>query len=56
MYIGLNLGTSSLKALLINPQQHIIDVANHALSVSRPRPGGSEQDPGNWVDAAKVAR
>lgn len=55
MYIGLDLGTSSLKAILINDDQAIL--AEHAvpLSVSRPRDGWSEQDPSQWFAATEVA-
>ncbi len=50
-YIGVDLGTSSLKCLLIDDAQHIIAQASTPLSVSRPHPGWSEQDPGSWITA-----
>lgn len=48
MYLGLDIGTSSVKAALFDDRQQLIGQASHALSVSRPRPGWSEQDPEDW--------
>ncbi|APE42802.1 xylulokinase [Sulfitobacter alexandrii] len=55
MYIGLDLGTSSLKAILIDDAQQVL--AEHAvpLTVQRPADGWSEQDPQSWCDAAVKA-
>jgi len=55
MYLGLDLGTSSLKALLIDESQTVIGSAEAALSVQRPHAGWSEQDPGDWIVAAGKA-
>jgi len=55
MYLGLDLGTSGVKALLIDGDQKIIGSANGSLDVSRPHPGWSEQDPEHWVRATKEA-
>jgi len=52
MYIGLDLGTSGLKALLIDGDQRVIDEASAPLDVQRPAPGWSEQDPADWIAAA----
>jgi xylulokinase len=54
-YIGLDLGTSSLKAILMDENQSVI--AEHAapLSVSRPYDGWSEQDPNSWIGALDMA-
>lgn len=54
-YLGLDLGTSGLKALLIDADQRVVASANASLSVSRPRPGWSEQDPASWIAAAEKA-
>ncbi|MCA8880120.1 MAG: xylulokinase [Rhodobacteraceae bacterium] len=51
MYIGLDLGTSGLKALLIDEAQKVVDEAHAALDVQRPHPGWSEQRPADWVTA-----
>lgn len=55
MYLGLDLGTSALKALLIAEDQQPLASASAPLSVTRPYPGWSEQEPGTWIDAARVA-
>ncbi|MDJ0686245.1 MAG: xylulokinase [Alphaproteobacteria bacterium] len=53
MYLGLDLGTSGLKGLLIDENQSIIAEASAALTVSRPADGWSEQDPAEWLAAAE---
>ncbi|MGY5801644.1 xylulokinase [Rhizobium sp. LEGMi12c] len=55
MYLGLDLGTSGVKAMLIDGNQKIIGSANGGLDVSRPHPGWSEQDPAHWVRATEEA-
>ncbi|SDX46033.1 xylulokinase [Roseicitreum antarcticum] len=55
MYLGLDLGTSGLRALLIDAGQRIIGSASAELSVARPHPGWSEQPPGDWIAAAETA-
>ena len=54
MYIGLDLGTSGLKGLLIDDQQAVIAEANAPLSNERPQDGWSEQDPASWLDACEA--
>ncbi len=54
MYLGLDLGTSGLKALVIDEAQGVIAQASAPLTVQRPRSGWSEQDPDSWIEAAKV--
>lgn len=55
MFIGIDLGTSSLKAILIDDHQTIIAEHSVPLSVERPHDGWSEQDPANWFTAAHEA-
>ncbi|MEM7439801.1 MAG: xylulokinase [Pseudomonadota bacterium] len=55
MYLGLDLGTSGVKALLIADDQRVLGSATGALSVSRPQSGWSEQDPTDWIEATRVA-
>jgi xylulokinase len=55
MHLGLDLGTSGLRALLIDDAQAVIGSAEAPLSVSRPHPGWSEQDPDAWIAAAEAA-
>lgn len=54
-FIGLDLGTSSLKAILIDGDQRTLAEHSVPLTVTRPHPGWSEQDPDQWFDAAKSA-
>jgi len=55
MYLGIDLGTSGVKAMLIDGDQRIVGSANGSLDVSRPHPGWSEQDPAHWVRATEEA-
>lgn len=55
MYLGIDLGTSAVKALLVDDDQRIVDQASAALEVSRPRPLWSEQDPEHWWQATENA-
>ncbi len=54
MYLGLDLGTSSLKGVLIGEDQAIRAEASAPLSVSRPQDGWSEQDPADWLAACEA--
>lgn len=55
MYLGLDLGTSSAKALLMDENQNIIGSASSDLDVDRPHAGWSEQNPADWIEATKIA-
>jgi len=55
MYLGLDLGTSGLKAVLIDAAQTVMAEASAPLTVSRPHPGWSEQAPDDWIAAAEAA-
>ena len=55
MYLGVDIGTSEVKALLLNDQHQAIATAGSTLEVSRPHPGHSEQDPDNWWTATCIA-
>lgn len=51
MYIGVDLGTSELKAVLLGPDHKIIAQSQRALTVSQPHPLWSEQSPQAWETA-----
>ena len=51
MYLGLDLGTSGLKALLLDEGHGVVAVATAPLESARPSPGWSEQDPADWIAA-----
>lgn len=55
MYIGIDLGTSGIKVILMDEQQNIIASTTQPLSVSRPFPLWSEQDPNQWWQATNIA-
>ncbi len=54
-YLGLDLGTSGVKALLIDDAQRAIAEGHGPLSVERPHPMWSEQDPNTWITACEAA-
>ncbi len=51
MYLGIDAGTSSIKTVLINDEQHIVASASEALELKRPQQGWSEQRPEDWWEA-----
>ncbi|VAW12809.1 Xylulose kinase [hydrothermal vent metagenome] len=55
MYLGIDLGTSSVKALLMDGDHGIVASATADLEVSRPHSGWSEQDPADWISATGTA-
>lgn len=48
MYIGIDLGTSGVKAILLGEQGNVLASYTESLAVSRPHPLWSEQDPEQW--------
>ncbi len=54
-FLGLDIGTSSVKALLVDGGQRVVAEASTPLSVSRPQPLWSEQDPEDWVQGVEAA-
>ena len=54
-FLGLDVGTSSVKALLVDADQRVVAEASTPLSVSRPHPLWSEQDPADWVEGVEAA-
>lgn len=55
MYIGIDLGTSGVKAILLNEQGDVLATHTEKLTVSRPHPLWSEQDPEQWWQATNTA-
>lgn len=54
MYIGIDIGTSGVKTLLIDEQQTIIGSAHAGLNVTRLHSGWSEQHPADWISATQT--
>jgi xylulokinase len=52
--IGLDVGTTGVKAVAITPEGEILDTAEESYPLSTPRPGWSEQDPEDWWRAAQA--
>src|SRR5688500_185589 len=50
-FLGLDVGTSAVKAVLVDGEQRPLAVAEAPLAISRPRPLWSEQDPDGWWKA-----
>lgn len=53
MFIGLDLGTSGVKGLLMSGDQRVLAEASAPLTVSRPFEGWSEQSPADWIAATE---
>ena len=55
MFLGIDVGTSGVKAVLLGEDGTVADQATAPLSVSRPKPLFSEQAPEDWWHAAGKA-
>ena len=55
MYLGIDLGTSGVKALLIDLDMAIVAQATRPLTVRQPHPLWSEQEPADWIAATADA-
>jgi xylulokinase len=53
--IGVDVGTSGTRALAVTTEGELVAEANRPHELLTPRPGWSEQDPGQWWDAAQAA-
>ena len=52
-YIGVDLGTSAVKLLLMDHKGVIKNIVSEEYPLFFPHPGWSEQNPGDWVKAVK---
>lgn len=50
LYIGVDLGTSAVKLLLMNDQGEIQKITSREYPLSFPQPGWSEQNPYDWYE------
>jgi xylulokinase len=55
LFLGIDLGTSAVKAVLVDAEERVAAQASAPLEVSRPRPLWSEQDPEWWWRATDSA-
>ena len=51
LYIGIDLGTSAVKLLLMNEAGEILHVVSRDYPLEFPRPGWSQQNPADWQKA-----
>jgi xylulokinase len=55
MFLGIDVGTSGVKAVLLGEEGKVVDQATAPLTVSRPQPLFSEQSPEDWWEATNQA-
>jgi xylulokinase len=53
--VGIDVGTTAVKALAVSPDGDVLARAEREYPLSSPHPGWSEQDPDDWVRAAEAA-
>ena len=51
LYIGIDLGTSAVKLLLMDASGAVLNAVSRSYPLSFPHPGWSEQDPRSWREA-----
>ena len=51
LYIGIDLGTSAVKLLLMDEEGQIQNIVSREYPLSFPKPGWSEQNPADWLEA-----
>jgi xylulokinase len=55
VWLGLDIGTSAVKAVLVDEARAVLAEASQSYPTSRPKPLWSEQDPQIWLDALDVS-
>lgn len=53
--LGVDLGTSAVKVLLVSKEGHVVDEVSKDYPLYHDQPGYSEQDPEDWVKQTKAA-
>ena len=53
-FLGIDIGTSAVKAVLVDEDEQLLAEAEVALAISRPQPLWSEQAPDDWWLATRV--
>src|SRR5437764_6000722 len=51
VFLGLDVGTSGVKAILVSPSGDVVASATSPLAMATPHPGWAEQDPEAWWQA-----
>lgn len=55
MFLGLDIGTSSVKCILVSTSGDVEAAASAPLDLATPQPGWAEQDPEAWWEATRAA-
>ncbi len=55
LWLGIDIGTSATKAVLVNEEGKVVSSASVEYSMSTPKPGWAEQEPEQWWQATKKA-
>lgn len=55
MYLGIDIGTSGVKAVIVDDAGTVLTDGHAVLSVDRPKPLHSEQNPSDWWEATNSA-
>jgi xylulokinase len=55
VFLGIDIGTSAVKAVLVDENGTVAGESRAPLSISRPHPLWSEQDPADWWSAVNTA-
>lgn len=55
MLLGIDLGTSSVKALLLATDGTVLGEASNSYAVTAPRSGWAESDPADWWSSVAIA-
>jgi xylulokinase len=53
MHLGLDIGTSGLRGVLMDEGGAVLGAAERTYDVAHPHPGWSEQDPADWIAACR---
>lgn len=55
LLLGIDIGTSNIKAVLATPQGHVVAEAQTQYDTAFPHPGWAEQNPEDWWQGAVIA-
>src|SRR6056297_2457213 len=51
MFLGIDVGTTGIKALVVNEKGKVLKQYNRPLALDVPKPGWAQQDPEDWLKA-----
>ncbi len=49
-YLGIDIGTTGIKALVVNEAGNVLDMYNYDLKLNTPKPAWAEQNPEDWFE------